>query len=194
MSWKHEEPLEEEAADGPIPVSETALRNTQPPVNHKAANGLFAPLFAPLPPVESNHREASAVMTTSQQGPPADIDSAGLENGDAEHPPSAPNSPRPRTGKGVVDPTKGQVLRPSRRKQSQKDGQPQLVASISLGPVHLVKVSKAAGKTKPGRQRRINISQDVSSGGMPLSSSVDAAEPQPSPPPDRVTPRRSKRI
>jgi hypothetical protein len=133
-------------------------------------------------------------MTTSQQGPPVDIDSAGLENGDAEHPPSAPNSPRPRTGKRVLGPTKGQVLRPSRRRQSQKDGQPQPVGSASLGPVHPSKVSKAAGKTKPGRQGRLNISQEVSSGGMPLSSGVDAAEPQPSPPPDRVTPRRSKRI
>jgi hypothetical protein len=68
------------------------------------------------------------------------------------------------------------------------------VGSASLGPVHPSKVSKAAGKTKPGRQGRLNISQEVSSGGMPLSSGVDAAEPQPSPPPDRVTPRRSKRI
>jgi hypothetical protein len=195
MSWKHEEPLEEEgAADGPIPVSETALRHAQPPVNHEAANGLFAPLFGPLPPIESSYREASAAMTTSQQGPLTDIDSAGLENGDAERPPSAPNSPRPRMITRVLHPTKGQALRPSRRKQSQKDGQPQPVASASLGPVHSSKVSKAAGKTKPGRQRRLNISQKVSSDDLPLSSSVDAAESQPSPPPDRVTPRRSKRI
>jgi hypothetical protein len=133
-------------------------------------------------------------MTTSQQGPPTDIDSARLENGAAERPPSAPNSPRPRMDKRVLHPTKGQALRPSRRKQSQKDGQPQPVASASLGPVHPSKVSKAAGKTKPGRQRRLNISQEVSSDGLPLSFGVDAAEPQPSPPPVRVTPRRSKRI
>ncbi len=50
--------------------------------------------------------------------PLAHIVSTRLENGDAEHPPSPPNSPRPRTGKR---PTKGQVLRPSRRKQSEKD-------------------------------------------------------------------------
>jgi hypothetical protein len=50
------------------------------------------------------------------------------------------------------------------------------------------KVSKAAGKKKPSPQRGLNISQKVSSGGLPLSSGVDAAEPQPSP--DRVTPRR----
>ncbi|KAH8588286.1 hypothetical protein B0O99DRAFT_677560 [Bisporella sp. PMI_857] len=192
MSWKHEEPLEEEAADGLIPVSGTALRNAQPSVNHEAANGFFAPLFEPLPPVESNHREASAAITVSQQRPPADIDSAGLENDDAEHPPSAPNSPGPRTGKQVLGSTK--VLWPSRRKQSHKDGQPQPVASASLGSVHPSKASKAARKIKPGRQRRMNISQDVSSDGMLLSSGVDAAEPRLSPPPERVTPRRSKRI
>jgi hypothetical protein len=133
-------------------------------------------------------------MTTSQQGLPTDIDSTRLENGNAKHPPSTPNSPRPRTGKRVLRSTKWQVLRPSRRKQSQKDRQPQPMASASLGLVHPLKVPKAAGKTKPGRQHRLNISQEVSSGGMPLSSSVDAAEPQPSPPPNRVTPRRSKRI
>ena len=187
MSWKHEEPLEEEAADGPIPVSEIALRNAQPPVNHEAANGLFAPLFGPLPLVESNHLEVSAVMTTSQQGPPADNDSAGLENGDAEHPPSAPNSPRPRTGKRVLCPTTGQVLLPSKRKASRKDGQ---LTNAYLGPVHSSKVSKAAGKRK-GPQRRLNVSQKVSSDGLPLSSDVNAAKP-PSPSPDRVAPAQKQ--
>jgi hypothetical protein len=182
MSWKHKEPLKEEATDGPIPVSETALRNAQPPVNHEAANGLFAPLFEPLPPVESNHREASAVMTTSQQRPPADIASAGSENGDVERSPSSPNSPPPSSGKRVLRATTGQASLPSKRKASHKDGRP---ANASLGPVHSSKVSKAAGKRK-GPQRRLNISQKV--------SSVDAAEPQPSPSPDRIAPRRSKRI
>ena len=42
------------------------------------------------------------------------------------------------------------------------------------------------------RHRRLNISQKAD--GLPLSSGVDAAEPQPSLPPDRVTSRRSKRI
>ncbi|KAI9861237.1 MAG: hypothetical protein M1813_005410 [Trichoglossum hirsutum] len=87
----------------------------------------------------------------------------------------------------------GQASRPSRKKPSHKDGQPQPATSPSLGPVHSSKVSKTAGKRK-GSQRRLNISQNVSSDGLSSSSSVDAAEPQPSPPPDRVTPRRSKRI
>jgi len=81
-------------------------------------------------------------------------------------------------------------LLPSKRKASHKDGQP---ANASLGPVHSSKVSKATRK-RNGPQRRLNISQKVFSDGLPLSSGVDAAEPQPSPPPEHVTPRRSKRI
>jgi hypothetical protein len=34
-------------------------------------------------PVESNHRQASGIMDTSQQGPSAEIDLAGFENGNA---------------------------------------------------------------------------------------------------------------
>jgi hypothetical protein len=48
-------------------------------------------------------------------------------------------------------------------------------------PCPSIKGFKSRWKTKPGRQRRLNISQEVSSGGM-LLSGVDAAEPQPSPP------------
>jgi hypothetical protein len=126
-------------------------------------------------------------MNTSQHRPSAGIDSAGLENGDAERSPSVSNSPRLKTGKRVLRPTTGQALRRSRKKPSYKDGQLQLVASTSLSLVHSLKVSKAAGKKKPSPQQ-----EKVSSSGLPLSSSVDAAEPQPSP--DCVTPRRSKRI
>ncbi|KAF1956181.1 hypothetical protein CC80DRAFT_562800 [Byssothecium circinans] len=200
-SSKHEEPLEDETADGLAPhanpvengsheVDEAPLINifSGRPVTSLLEGGIFIR----NPPVESNHGQASGVMNTSQQGPPSDIDSAGLENGDAQNPPSAPNSPGPRTGKRVPRPVIGQALRPSRRKQSKKDEQPQPVASASLGPVHPSKVSKAAGKRKPVRQRRLNISQEISPGGLPLPSAMDAAEPQP--PPDHVTPRRSKRV
>jgi hypothetical protein len=105
---------------------------------------------------------------------------------------STSNSPRPRMGKWDLRPTIGQALWRSRKKPSYKDGQPQLVASASLGLVHSSKVSKAASKKKPSPQWGLNISQKVSSSGLPLSSSVDAAELQPSP--DYITLRRSKRI
>jgi hypothetical protein len=78
----------------------------------------------------------------------------------------------------------------SRTEITESRGQP---ANASLGLVHSSKASKAVGKRK-GPQRRLNISQKVSSDGLPLSSNLDAGEPQLSPSPDRVTPRRSKRI
>ncbi len=187
MSWKHEELLEEEAADNPALVEANLLVNG----SHEAGEAPTRRIFGPPSPIESNHLHAS-VMNTSQDEPSAGIDSARLENGDAEHSPSASNSPHPRTGKRVLRPTTGQALRRSRKKPSHKDGQPQLVASASLGPVHSSKVSKAASKKKLSPQRGLNTSQKVSSNGLPLSSGVDAAEQQP--PLDRVTPRRSKRI
>jgi hypothetical protein len=91
---------------------------------------------------------------------------------------------------GVLRPTTGQALR--LKKLSHKDGQPQPRASASLGQVHSSKVSKAAREKMPRPQQRRNISQEVSAGTLPLSSGVDAAEPQPSP--EHATPRRSKRI
>ncbi|PSS08545.1 hypothetical protein M430DRAFT_69814 [Amorphotheca resinae ATCC 22711] len=207
--WKHEEPLELESETetdseaGPSPplfsffpkpqrqpksddenrriVERRVIRKREPPAIR---------IFGSSSPVQSNHRQVSGASNSSQQGPPVDIDSAGSENGDAERSSSTLNSPPPSSGKRFLHPTMGQALLPSKRKASYKDGQP---ANASLGPVHSSKVSKAAGKRK-GPQRRLNISQKVSSDGLPLSSGVDAAEPQPSPSPDRIAPRRSKRI
>ena len=120
-----EEPLEE-TADGPAPVRANSLVNG----NHGAREAPTRRYFGSPSPVESNHRQASGVMNTSQQGPSADIDSIELENGDAERSPSAPNSPRFRTGKRVLRPAAGQASRSSKRGPSQKEGQP---ASASLG-------------------------------------------------------------
>jgi hypothetical protein len=198
MSWKHEEPLDEETADGPVAVlanpvgngshevGEAPLRNIfGRPVTNLSESGIF---IRNPPPVESNH-QASGTMNTSQQGPSADIDLAGLENGDVDRSP-APNLPHPRRGKRVLHPTTGQALRPS--KPTRKDEQPQPVASASLGPFHSSKISKAARKRSPGPRRRSNVPRKVSSGDPPLSSGPDIAEP----PPQAVSmpPRRSKRI
>jgi hypothetical protein len=187
MSWKHEEPLEEEAADDPAPVPANPLVNG----SHEAG---VPPrrIFGSPSPVESNHRQVSGALNSSQQGLSVDIDSAGLENGDAERSPSASNSSRPRTGKRVLRPTTGQPPRPSKKKPSHKDGQTQPVASKSLGPVHPSKVSKAAEKKRPGPRRRPNASQDVSSGDTPLLSGPDIAEQLPQT--ASLPPRRSKRI
>jgi hypothetical protein len=70
-------------------------------------------------------------MSTSQQGPSADVNSARLENGDAERSPSASNSAHLRTGKRVLRPTTGQAQ--AGKSPPIKMGQPQPVASASLG-------------------------------------------------------------
>jgi hypothetical protein len=188
MSWKHERPLEEETADDPAPVPWNPLVNG----SHDAGEAPTRRIFGPPSPIASNHHQTSGIMNTSQQGPSADVDSARLENGDAERTPSASNLPRPRTGKRVLRPTTGQALRPSRKPPSRKDGQPQPVASASLGPAHSSKASKATGKKRPGPQRRLNASQEVPSGDPPLLSGPDIAEPLPQT--ASIPPRRSKRL
>lgn len=188
MSWKHEVPLEEEAADDPAFVPANPLVNG----SHNAGEAPTGRIFGSPSPVASNHRQTSGIMSTSQQGPSADVDSARLENGDAVRSPSASNSPRLGMGKQVLRPTTGQALRPSRKLPSQKDGQPQPVASASLGPVHSSKVSKATGKKRPGPQRRLNASQEVSPGDPPLLSGPDIAKPLPQA--ASIPPRRNKRL
>jgi hypothetical protein len=104
-------------------------------------------------PVELNHGQVSGVMNT-QPGPPAAIDSAGLENGGTERPPSASNSPHHRTGKRILRPTKKQALHPSRKSPSYKAGKPQPVAVASLGPAHPLKVSKPTANKRPRPQQQ----------------------------------------
>jgi hypothetical protein len=60
MSWKHEEPLEEEAADGAAPVPTNSLVNGSHKVGEAPAIRIFG-----SPPVESNHRQASGAMNSS---------------------------------------------------------------------------------------------------------------------------------
>ncbi|KAI9861236.1 MAG: hypothetical protein M1813_005409 [Trichoglossum hirsutum] len=69
MSWKHEEPLEEEPVDGPAPVP------ANPHVNgsHDAS---AIHIFGSPSPVESNHRQTSGTMDTSQQRPSGDVGAA----------------------------------------------------------------------------------------------------------------------
>ena len=74
-------------------------------------------IFGSPSPVELNHRQASSALNSSQQGPPADIDSAELENGDAEGSSSTSNPPPPSSGKRVLRPATGQALLPSKRKE-----------------------------------------------------------------------------
>jgi hypothetical protein len=70
MLWKHEEPLEEEAADGPAPVPANPLVNG----SHEAGEAPAICIFRSPSPVESNHHQVSGALNSSQQGLPADID------------------------------------------------------------------------------------------------------------------------
>jgi hypothetical protein len=188
VSWKHEEPLEEETADGPVPVSVNLLGHAQRLISHEAVQAHPSRIFGSLSPVEPNHPQEPGIMNASQQGPSVNIDSIGLENGDAVYTPSASNSPHTRIDGQVLRPVIGQAPRRSNRKPSQKV---QPVVDECLGPVHPSKISKAVRKTQLGPQRP-NVSKRVSFGGLPLPSDVSTGETQPSL--VHVTPRRSKRI
>jgi hypothetical protein len=87
-------------------------------------------------------------------------------NSDAEHTPSASNSPHTRINGQVLRPIVGQVSRRSNRNPPEK---PRQVASEFLGPFHPSKVSKAACKTRLGPQRRPTV---------PQKADVDITEPQ----------------
>lgn len=81
MSWKHEKPLqelEEESADSSAPIQ------THPPENggHEAISR--SPIFEPFSSVEIPRRQESTVMDMTLERQAADIEVAGLVNGDAE--------------------------------------------------------------------------------------------------------------
>jgi hypothetical protein len=177
MSWKHERPLEEEPADDAAFVPANPLANGSHGVGEAPSR-----IFGSPSPISSNHRQTSGTMSTSQQGPSMDVDSARLENGGAEL--SASNLPRLTTDKRTLH-TTGQVLWPSRKQPSNKDWQPQPAASAFLGPAHSSRVSKATRNKMPGPQRWSNASQEVSSGAPPVLSGLDIT---------RIPPRRSKRL
>ncbi|KAG9232395.1 hypothetical protein BJ875DRAFT_544592 [Amylocarpus encephaloides] len=80
MSWKHEQPFEEmareEMADDPIPAN---------PLMNGSHEAPAIRIFGSPSLVQSNHRQVSGALNSSQQGPPTDIASAGSENGDTDH-------------------------------------------------------------------------------------------------------------
>lgn len=189
MSWKHEEPLAEETADDPAPFQANPLWNS----SHETGEAPITHIFEHAQPIESNHRRASGISNACEQGRPADIDPAGLGNGNAEHAPSESCSPRPRRARRVTRPSAGQAPQPSKRKPSPKGGQIQPRLSTSPGTVPLSKVSKASRRKKrPGLRRRPNAPEEISSGDPPLLPGSDIAEP-----PVRtasIPPRRSRRL
>lgn len=193
MSWKHEEPLEEEAADSSAPVQanthrsgsyeveEAAIKTTNGTpfryisghvVTDLSASGIFM----------SNHCQWPSAIYASQQNPPADIDSLELENGDSENSPSDPNLAPQRQDRRTSRPTAGEA-RSSKRKPSLKDGQTQAVESTCLKPVHTPKVSKASTKKGQRARRRPDASEAAPSPGSDIAENQAVSMP----------PRRSKR-
>ena len=81
MSWKHEGPFEEEDADGLASVPANLLVSGR----HEAGEAPAIRIFGSPSPGKSDHRQASgALKSSSQRGPPADIDPVELDNGGAE--------------------------------------------------------------------------------------------------------------
>src|SRR4051812_11978701 len=74
--------------------------------SHKAREAPVTRIFG-SPPAESNHCPVSNTLSSSQQGPPADIASDGSENGDVERSLSSPNSHPPSSSKRVFRATTG---------------------------------------------------------------------------------------
>ncbi|KAI9767589.1 MAG: hypothetical protein M1840_005626 [Geoglossum simile] len=176
MSWKHEDPFEEESTDDPAFVPADSVANS----SHNVGEAPIRRIFGSPSPVASNHRQTSGILNTSQQGSSADADSASLENGDAERSPSTSNLARPKTGKQILHPTVGKASRPSRKRPSHEDEQPQPVASVLLSPVHSSKVSKAIRKKRPGPQRQLNTEPLPQTASIPPRRSKRLQPPEPS--------------
>jgi len=174
ISWKHEDPLEGELADGPVPIQTDTIRNGN---NGEAVEAPLARIFGLSAPAETNQ------INASQRGQSANTESAGLANGDLEHSTLELNS----ASRPAVH-----TSRASRRRPPDKDGQMQEVANTSLGTVRISKVSKAPARKGRGARRRPNASETLPSGDPPLLPGPDVVKPllQTA----SIPPRRSKRL
>lgn len=116
MSWEHEEPFEEEGADGPAPACPLVNGNHEAGKAPAVPPCLFGPLPGPPSPVASNHDQASDALNPSQQRPPAKVDSAELENGDDAERSSSTSDSTPQVGFNRF------FLSLSKRRTSHEDG------------------------------------------------------------------------
>lgn len=139
-------------------------------------------------PPESNHRLGSSIINVPQRGPSADIDWAGLENGDAEHSPPMSNSPRPSMGKWILRPKTKKALRPKRiswpslsingiqgswgENAQTSTGTEHLTKGILWWPtiVFMCRYSKTAAKPQQNRSPRQTLTQSAS--GLSLGDGV----------------------
>ncbi|EKD16541.1 uncharacterized protein L3040_001281 [Drepanopeziza brunnea f. sp. 'multigermtubi'] len=94
MSWKHERPFEEivreEMGNDPTPAT---------PLMDGSDEAPSIRIFGSHSLAQSNERQVPGASSSSQQGPPVDIASAGSETGTVgKRSLSAPNSPPPSSG------------------------------------------------------------------------------------------------
>jgi len=152
MSWKHEEPIEEDTADSPV-------EHAQPPISNGEA-WTDPPIFSSAAYERSQIRESSNTNGSQQGTTSVDVDPAAMKNSDTEHTQSASTPGHTRTDKQTLHPTPGQTPRRSNRRPGEK---PRPVANESLAPAKSAKVSKPARKPRlgPRQQRPARLSNPV---------------------------------
>ncbi|KAF2251589.1 hypothetical protein BU26DRAFT_516387 [Trematosphaeria pertusa] len=187
MSWKHEEPLEEEADNDSAAAQANHVENGMHDVEAPPRR-----VFGSPSPVESDHPHPSGTVNASQRGPSADDDSDGLENGGGGHSRAASNSRRHERSGGAIHSMTRPMPPRNQTRPSHADGLNEPETSTSLGPVRSSKVSKATRRRRPGLRRRPSDPQEVSPDDAPLLARAHIPEsPQQN---SNMPPRRSKRI
>ena len=183
MSWKHEEPLEEE-------VSAPAQTNPVEVCKPEVVGGRLERPFLFYAPVETSQHQASSALDTSQQRRPSNEESAGLADTDTEHPFPEPNSHRPRNGVQISQPA---MRRIAQHEAFHENGQIQPAASPSLGHIHTSKASTVPKKKTSGRrQQQLDASETDVLDDLSVPAEPDLAETTPSA--TAAHPRRSDRL
>lgn len=167
MSWKHEEPEEEETTTDPAPVQGNPLSNDTKgagevsfmtnmhgdlprqingdPVTDTLQSGVF---IINSPSAETNIQEPGIIYPC---GSPADVNLSRLENDSTVASLSEPKVPTPKQDRPARR-TAERTIRTRRKNPSHTDRQIPAVASSSLEPSHSPEISKAATKKGSGPQ------------------------------------------
>ena len=173
MSWKHEEPFEEETN---APTQTNLVENC----NHAIVEGPLAPIFGSAAPMETSHHQASGTLEISQQGRPPTAESTGLANSNTEHSFPVSNSHRQRDGKRISRTARMRIAQP---KATHEDGHVQPTS----------KVSKVPTKKRSGRQPKcLDASAMESSDHLSVPAEPDFTEATSST--TGAHPRRSDRL
>ena len=180
MSWKHEEPLDEEQD----PVSRTVKVMDTYTGEFQAEPSMQEPAFGPMPTPYHSRPYRPGVVIIERVGSSFAMNSTTTDNGNGERTSSASEE----TLCQITD----QALRPNKRKSSLEDGHTQPVASVLVGPIHSSEGLAAKRKKQIRPQQGPDSSNTAPNGTSPLLSKPNAAETVAQP--TVITLRRSKRI